>query len=76
MTVLEGRTILVTGGLGVLGAAVASAAEMAGAVIARVDFAAAADASELTSGGVDLSDFASAQAAMDAIAARRGGAVS
>jgi len=70
---LEGRTIVVTGALGVLGAAVADACEAAGAKVARLDQARADAARELLFDGLDLTDEAATGAAMKAIAERCGG---
>ena len=65
---LTGKTIVVTGALGVLGRAVATAAEAAGAQVARVDYARAGAPAELLFDGVDLADEAAAGAAMASIA--------
>lgn len=75
---LNGRTIVVTGAGGVLGSAVAQAAAEQGAVVAMIDVAAipaergAQGGAHLRLGGIDLTDFAAAQAAMDEIKARTG----
>jgi len=76
---MTGRVYAITGAFGVLGAAVAKAAAAQGARLALIDFAKQApdglpagdDA--LMLGGVDLTDPASAKAAIDAITARFGG---
>src|SRR5580704_4698383 len=65
---LEGRAIIVTGALGVLGRAVCAAAEGAGARVARLDQAESGEGGELTFLGLDLADEAAAQAAMRRIA--------
>jgi NAD(P)-dependent dehydrogenase (short-subunit alcohol dehydrogenase family) len=70
---LDGRTIVVTGALGVLGAVVADAAEAAGARVARLDQAKAAAPRDLLFDGLDLTDETSTTAAMRAIAERCGG---
>jgi NAD(P)-dependent dehydrogenase (short-subunit alcohol dehydrogenase family) len=70
---LEGRTIVVTGALGVLGSAVGDAAEAAGAKVARLDQAKASARRELLFDGLDLTDEAATTEAMAAIAERCGG---
>ncbi|WP_404481638.1 SDR family NAD(P)-dependent oxidoreductase [Novosphingobium sp. BL-52-GroH] len=70
------RSVIVTGGFGILGEAVARAFLDAGDKVARIDFApeakcALSDALDL--GGVDLTDAASTGAALDRIAAAHGG---
>lgn len=72
---MAGRVIVVTGGFGVLGAAVANAAAQSGARVAVIDFASDGPAPEgaLALGGVDLTDPVQAGAALDAVAARFGG---
>lgn len=72
MSMLTGRKIVVTGGFGVLGAAVARAARAAGAVVATVDFAPAAEASPLAFGGVDLADSQGAASVLASIAGDQG----
>lgn len=76
------RSVIVTGGFGVLGAAVAQAFADAGDKVARVDFAPApakspsgesATASMLDIGGVDLTDSAATQAALDRVIGAHGG---
>jgi NAD(P)-dependent dehydrogenase (short-subunit alcohol dehydrogenase family) len=60
----KARSIIVTGGFGVLGRTVAAAFAQQGDKVARVDFAPAAQDKldgALDIGGVDLSDFAAAQ---------------
>ena len=72
----NGKVVVVTGGFGILGQAVAKAAIDAGAKVALVDRAPSArpDGVEaaLSLGGVDLADPAEAGKAMDAVAARLG----
>jgi len=63
---LEGRTIVVTGALGVLGSAVGDAAEAAGAKVARLDQAKASARRELLFDGLDLTDEAATTEAMAA----------
>ena len=70
---LEGRTVVVTGALGVLGASVADAAEAAGAKVARLDQARAGASRELLFDGLDLTDEAATAAAMATVAERCGG---
>ena len=70
------RSIIVTGGFGVLGQAVAEAFVAAGDKVARVDFVAAPHAplaGALDIGGVDLTDAAATQAALAKAAAEHGG---
>lgn len=70
------RSIIVTGGFGVLGQAVAEAFAKAGDKVARIDFAekpAAALAGSLDVGGVNLTDPDATQAALDQVAAAHGG---
>jgi NAD(P)-dependent dehydrogenase (short-subunit alcohol dehydrogenase family) len=70
------RSIIVTGGFGVLGQAVAEAFVAAGDKVARVDFvptAHSALAGALDIGGVDLTDAAATQAALTMAAAEHGG---
>ncbi|HEX3920353.1 MAG TPA: SDR family NAD(P)-dependent oxidoreductase, partial [Caulobacteraceae bacterium] len=64
MGILDGKTIVVTGALGVLGRAVASAAETAGARVAHIDYMKSEHAGELIFHGIDLTDEAEANAAM------------
>lgn len=67
---MQGRTVIVTGAGGALGAAVALAAHQRGAYVAAVDLVAVkAPASErwLSLGDVDLTNFESARAAMEQI---------
>jgi NAD(P)-dependent dehydrogenase (short-subunit alcohol dehydrogenase family) len=70
---LDGRTIVVTGALGVLGSVVADAAEAAGAKVARLDQAKAQGPRELLFDGLDLTDEAATTAAMGDVAQRCGG---
>jgi NAD(P)-dependent dehydrogenase (short-subunit alcohol dehydrogenase family) len=70
------RSIIVTGGFGVLGQAVAEAFAKAGDKVARVDFAASpavALPGSLDIGGVNLTDADATQAALDQVAAAHGG---
>ena len=70
------RSIVVTGGFGVLGQAVAEAFVAAGDKVSRIDFVAAAHTAlpgALDIGGVDLTDAAASQAALDKVAAAHGG---
>jgi len=70
------RSIIVTGGFGVLGQAVAEAFAQAGDKVARIDFAPAAATSlagVLDLCGVDLTQADATQAALDTIAAAHGG---
>lgn len=76
---MTGRVYAITGAFGALGQAVAKAAAAQGARLALIDFAKTAPDSlpagddVLVLGGVDLSDPASAKAAVDAVTARFGG---
>jgi NAD(P)-dependent dehydrogenase (short-subunit alcohol dehydrogenase family) len=70
------RSIIVTGGFGILGQAVSEAFAAAGDTVARIDFAASPHSpvkGALDIGGVDLTDAAATQAALDHIAAAHGG---
>lgn len=70
------RSVIVTGGFGVLGQAVAQAFASAGDKVARIDFAPSAVSpldGALDIGGVDLTDAETTQAALDTVAARHGG---
>ena len=70
------RSIIVTGGFGVLGQAVAEAFAAAGDQVARIDFAPSAPVAldgALDIGGVDLTDAAATQAALDRVSAAHGG---
>ncbi|MCK9543815.1 MAG: SDR family NAD(P)-dependent oxidoreductase [Novosphingobium sp.] len=70
------RSVIVTGGFGVLGQAVAHSFAALGDRVARVDFAASPSSSlagALDIGGVDLTDPAAAQTAVDAAVAAHGG---
>jgi NAD(P)-dependent dehydrogenase (short-subunit alcohol dehydrogenase family) len=75
---MQGRTIVVTGAGGALGSVVAALAGERGATIAMIDVAAIAPergaqgAQHLRLGGLDLTDAAAVQAAMDDIKARTG----
>lgn len=71
---MQGKVVMVTGGFGALGRAVAKAAEAKGATVVRVDLApppAGAAAHDL--GGVDLADPAAAGRAVAATVERFGG---
>lgn len=69
------RSVIVTGGFGILGQAVARAFAGNGDKVARVDFASAAPDQQATLdiGGVDLADPASTQDALDKVIAAHGG---
>ena len=70
------RSVIVTGGFGVLGQAVAEAFAGQGDKVARIDFAptaAKAVAGALDIGGVDLTDAAATEAALAQVAAAHGG---
>ncbi len=72
---MHGKVIVVTGALGALGRVVAETALARGACVAGVDHApssAAPTANRIELGGVDLSDAAQAQKAIDAAAAHFG----
>jgi NAD(P)-dependent dehydrogenase (short-subunit alcohol dehydrogenase family) len=71
---MQGKVVVVTGGFGSLGRAVAEAARAAGATVARLDLAPApAGAAKTDFGGVDISDPAAAAKAVAAIAQQCGG---
>jgi len=70
------RSVIVTGGFGVLGQAVAAAFAAQGDSVARIDFAASAPEAlpnALDIGGVDLTDAAATEAAIARVVAERGG---
>lgn len=70
------RSVIVTGGFGVLGQAVAQAFAAAGDKVARIDFASKAGtpvAGALDIGGIDLTDAEATRAALDDIVASHGG---
>ena len=70
------RSVIVTGGFGVLGQAVAQAFAAAGDQVARIDFVPAAHSplpGALDIGGVDLTDAAATQTALDKVASAHGG---
>lgn len=70
------RSIIVTGGFGILGQAVAAAFAAQGDKVARIDFAPGAKAEipgALDIGGVDLTDAAKTAAALDQVVAAHGG---
>jgi len=71
-----GRSVIVTGGFGVLGQAVAEAFVAVGDAVARIDFAPAAHAplaGALDIGGIDLTDADATQAAVAKVAETNGG---
>lgn len=74
---LDGKVVVVTGGFGNLGAAVAQFVALRGADVAMIDRAALPPSglpyTTLTQGGIDLGDAEAAKAAMDAVAVRFGG---
>ncbi len=70
------RSVIVTGGFGVLGQAVAEGFAAAGDKVARIDFAPSphtAIAGALDIGGVDLTDAAVTEAALDQVRGAHGG---
>lgn len=70
------RSVIVTGGFGVLGQAVAQAFAALGDKVTRIDFAPAASRAlegALDIGGVDLTSASATQAALDEVVARHGG---
>ena len=70
------RSIIVTGGFGILGQAVAGAFAAQGDKVARIDFAASPAAKldgALELGGIDLTDAAATQAALNQVTAAHGG---
>lgn len=70
------RSVIVTGGFGVLGQAVSAAFAAAGDKVARIDFAPtahAAIAGSLDIGGVDLTDAAATEHALASVIAAHGG---
>ncbi len=70
------RSVIVTGGFGVLGQAVAQAFAEAGDKVARLDFAASPHspiAGALDLGGIDLNDAAATEAALAQVAKAHGG---
>lgn len=74
---MAARTVIVTGGFGVLGSAVAEAFAHAGDRVARVDYASApahgAPANRLDVGNVDLSDHPPAEQCIAEVARKLGG---
>ncbi len=71
---MQGKVVMVTGGFGALGRAVAKAAEDKGATVVRVDLAPApAGAAAHDLGGVDLADPRAAAQAVTATVERLGG---
>lgn len=70
------RSVIVTGGFGILGTAVAQAFIKAGANVARIDFAPTAKtplAGTLDIGGIDLTDAAATKAALEQVTTAFGG---
>lgn len=70
------RSVIVTGGFGVLGQAVAAAFAAAGDKVARIDFAPSAReplAGGLDIGGIDLTDAAATEGALEKVVAAHGG---
>lgn len=70
------RSVIVTGGFGVLGQGVAEGFAAAGYKVARIDFAAAAHSpvtGALDLGGIDLTDVAATESAVNAVVAAHGG---
>lgn len=70
------RSVIVTGGFGILGQAVAQAFAATGDKVARIDFAPSAAQpidGALDIGGVDLTDTAATKAALDKVIAANGG---
>lgn len=70
------QSVIVTGGFGSLGQAVAKAFSQRGDKVARIDFAASAASAlpgALDIGGVDLTDAAATQGALDKVVAAHGG---
>jgi NAD(P)-dependent dehydrogenase (short-subunit alcohol dehydrogenase family) len=70
------RSVIVTGGFGVLGQAVSEAFAAHGDKVARIDFAASPHrsvASALDLGGIDLTDAAATRSALDQVAKAHGG---
>lgn len=71
---LSGKTVVVTGGLGILGSAIGSVAADAGAKVVLIDYASAESPAyaSLTLTGIDLADFAAADRAFAEIADKLG----
>lgn len=69
---MQGKTVVITGGGGALGAAVADVAAARGANVVLVDVAALQPGPGLRLGNVDLADLASARRAMDEAKAKTG----
>jgi NAD(P)-dependent dehydrogenase (short-subunit alcohol dehydrogenase family) len=69
---MHGKTIVITGGGGVLGSAVGRAAAARGANVVLVDVAALPEGQGLRLGNVDLTNFDSARRAMDEVKAATG----
>ena len=73
---MSGRSVVVTGGFGALGSAVAAAFAAAGHRVARIDFAAAPterDPRYLDLGGVDLTDTSAAASSVSQVKTALGG---
>lgn len=69
---MKGRTIVITGGGGILGSAVARQATARGAVVVLVDVAALPEGKGLRLGNVDLTNIESARCAMNKAKAETG----
>ncbi len=69
---MQGKTIVITGGGGALGAAVAHAAASRGAQVVLVDRSALSEGPGIRLGNVDLTNFDAARRAMDAAKAETG----
>jgi NAD(P)-dependent dehydrogenase (short-subunit alcohol dehydrogenase family) len=70
---MQGKVIVITGGLGALGRAVVGAGKAAGAKVAALDRVSGASEADLLLGGVDIADPVSAKRAMDEVAEKLGG---
>ncbi len=77
---MQGKTIVITGGLGALGSSVAEAAAKRGALVALFDYASTVPegfaerlgANTLIVGGIDLTSLTAAETAMASIKAKFG----
>lgn len=69
---MQGKTVVITGGGGALGAAVGEVAARRGANVVLIDVAAFSEGPGVRIGGVDLTALASAQRAMDEAKTRTG----
>ncbi|QGZ96223.1 D-beta-hydroxybutyrate dehydrogenase [Terricaulis silvestris] len=69
---MQGKTVVITGGGGVLGSAVGRVAEARGATVVLVDVTALPEGPGLRFGHVDLTNLASAKQAMDEAKAKTG----